>query len=146
MVTWRPAQTSPAGARDERNGLAIMIARRRRTVTVALVGELDAASAPALRGVLLDLIERDRSNLVLDLRDLSFLGAAGLSVVADALACLDGEGMTVRPASPLMCHLFELCGFSDAARIERYVECEPRHRHHPDPQYRGIDLDWWART
>ena len=51
-------------------------------VTVAeLAGELDLASAPALREQLLGLLRRGSSRLVLDLSRVSFCDASGLAVL-----------------------------------------------------------------
>jgi anti-anti-sigma factor len=51
-------------------------------VTVAeLAGELDLASAPALREQLLGLLRRGSSRLVLDLTRVSFCDASGLAVL-----------------------------------------------------------------
>lgn len=70
-------------------------------VTVVVVGGVDLVTAPVLREALerarLALeATRDRAELLVDMREVSFLGAAGLSVLAFAqILCID-DGTTMR--------------------------------------------------
>jgi anti-anti-sigma factor len=62
-------------------------------VVVHVHGALDASSAPALAARLIDIID-DQGNrqVVLDLRTMTAVGAAGLFVLADALKRMDDYG------------------------------------------------------
>jgi anti-sigma B factor antagonist len=51
---------------------------------VAVSGELDIATAPALRECFVDLHSRGHVRIVIDCRDLQFLDASGLSVLVTA--------------------------------------------------------------
>src|ERR1700746_3575786 len=66
---------------DPGPGLA---ARTADGITIAeLTGELDIASAPALRDQLLSLLRPDSSRLVIDLSRVSFCDASGLAVLVN---------------------------------------------------------------
>ena len=65
--------------------------RDRRTAdstVLTIGGELDVATAPALRSYLSDLIANGHTRLVLDLAQLGFLDASGLGVLASTLGRL----------------------------------------------------------
>ena len=84
---------------------------------VSLTGELDLASAPAVDDAL-RRAERDARSLVLDLRELTYMDAAGLAVVVDANArALDaGRRFVVGVRSTCVRRLLEL------TRTERSLE------------------------
>jgi len=63
------------------------------TVTLHLAGELDVASAPALRDEVVRLISEGRTALVFDCSELSFVDSTGLGVLIGARArCLAANG------------------------------------------------------
>ncbi len=63
--------------------------RRAADSTVVMIGgELDVATAPALRSHLSDLIANGRTRLVFDLGQLRFLDASGLGVLASTVGPL----------------------------------------------------------
>ena len=73
--------------------------RDRRTAesTVATIGgELDVATAPALRSHLSGLISNGRTRLVLDLAPLAFLDASGVGVLASMAGQLREQGGWLR--------------------------------------------------
>lgn len=71
------------------------------TETVIRVsGELDAQTAPTLRGVVRGLIDVGHRHLVIDLAAVTFLGAAGIGVIASAGAVLRGSDGTLTLRSP----------------------------------------------
>ncbi len=55
-----------------------------RTV-VEVEGEIDVSSADTLRDQLSDLLDRDRTDLVIDLRAVTFLDSTGLGVLVGTL-------------------------------------------------------------
>ncbi len=63
---------------------------------VAIGGELDVATAPALRSHLSDLIANGRTRLVLDLAQLRFLDASGLGILVSTLGRLREHGGSLR--------------------------------------------------
>lgn len=63
------------------------------TVVVRVAGDLDAATAPLLRGALRDVIEAQGNlYLKLDLTDMAFLDSTGLSVLVEAARRLRESG------------------------------------------------------
>ncbi|WP_448628656.1 STAS domain-containing protein [Geodermatophilus sp. URMC 64] len=65
-------------------------------VTVSVVGEVDAYTAPMLRSVVDTELERHPSELVLDLRGVRFLGSAGLALLVQTQTSADARGIPLR--------------------------------------------------
>ena len=75
------------------------------------VGELDAATAPTLSAALAEACaEPSCSLLVLDLHDLSFVGAGGVHAIVDGVADADEHHVEfrLRGPSPTIRQLLEL--------------------------------------
>jgi anti-anti-sigma factor len=88
-------------------------ARSTGGITVAeLVGELDIASAPALREELLSLLRPGSSRLVIDLSKVSFCDASGLAVLVSTgrRARLLGGFMRLAAVSPQVGHVLHVTG------------------------------------
>jgi len=71
--------------------------------TLRLHGELDVATAPALRDTVVHLISQGRTSLVFDCADLGFIDSTGLGVLIGARArCMAANGRValdgVKPA------------------------------------------------
>jgi anti-anti-sigma factor len=71
--------------------------------TLKLHGELDVATAPALRDTVVHLISEGRTSLVFDCTDLGFIDSTGLGVLIGARArCIAANGSVslagVKPA------------------------------------------------
>jgi anti-sigma B factor antagonist len=77
---------------------------------IALHGELDLAGAPFLEAAARDVGLSTVRDVVLDLRRLDFIDAAGLNAVVDLYAeCLDvATALTIIPGPPTVHRLFEL--------------------------------------
>ena len=75
-----------------------------RTV-VALRGELDTFD---------DAIAQDDSDVVVDLAEVEFIGAAWIGTLVRSRACLQAQDreLTLRSPSRVVYHLLELCGLS----------------------------------
>ncbi len=68
--------------------------------TITVTGELDAATAPALRAELDELRSAPGVPLVVDLRDLVFIDSSGLGVLATAANRRAAEGTVLVVANP----------------------------------------------
>jgi anti-anti-sigma factor len=73
------------------------------TASIRLVGELDVASAPALRDQIVRLVSEGRNRVVFDCAALDFIDSTGLGVLIGARArCLAANGAVelhgVKPA------------------------------------------------
>ena len=58
--------------------MQIKVESMKRCELITLSGEIDSASAPDLEDQLLDLVESGRKNLVINLKDVSFISSPGL--------------------------------------------------------------------
>ncbi len=88
-------------------------ARTSGSITVAeLAGELDIASAPALREELLSLLQRGSSRLVIDLSKVSFCDASGLAVLVSTgrRARLLGGFLRLAAVSPQVSRVLQVTG------------------------------------
>lgn len=66
--------------------------RNERHAVVIVVGELDAATAPRLRGELVALCDEGVDRIVLDCRRLAFIDSFGLGVIVTAKKRLSQQG------------------------------------------------------
>lgn len=104
---------APRPNRPSTSGYGLVV-RRVGPTTLTTVGELDLASAQLLAGALLDpQIER------IDLRDLTFVDAAGIAVLVEATA----PGVRRRPLilaapSPAVRRLVELCTLDTSLMLD----------------------------
>jgi anti-anti-sigma factor len=76
-------------------------------VIVQLTGELDILTADELRR----RIESIHGDIVFDLDALSFIDAAGLTVISEAAR--DNGGVTITNPTSAVKRVFEICGLSD---------------------------------
>ncbi len=90
------------------------LSRRPGALAVVLRGELDVATAPRLDDALGDGGEALR-DLVVDLRDLTFLDSTGLRSLlrARGLAEAAGGGLVLVPGPPAVQRVFELTGLAE---------------------------------
>ena len=79
---------------------------------LALRGEHDAATAPALCEALRQRIDMDRGAVVLDLNEVTFMGVASVGVIVAARETLrrQGRGLLLSDPSPSATLVLELCG------------------------------------
>jgi anti-sigma B factor antagonist len=90
-----------------------------RTITLALSGELDLVSAPALARAMEGQPQPDVDLIVLDLRGLDFMDSTGLhAVLRIANATHDAGSRFALIRGPDQVHrLFELTGLAETLRI-----------------------------
>jgi anti-anti-sigma factor len=88
--------------------------------SLALHGELDLASAPALESSLYSIEEQGLSRLVIDLRELRFIDSTGLRLLlqADARWRKRGRELVLRPGDPMVQRVFDVTGAMDVLRFE----------------------------
>ena len=75
-------------------------AGRAGQVVLRVVGEIDAAAAPAFRNRLDQVTGGDVDEVVVHLADVTFMDASGLAVLARGRRRLEGTGARLRIASP----------------------------------------------
>lgn len=86
---------------------------------VSVYGEIDVATSPALREVLIGLVGDGSANLVLDLDNVDFLDSTGLGTIISALKRARTHGGDLR----LVCtqgritRLFEITGLDKAVPL-----------------------------
>ena len=81
---------------------------------VRVVGELDLATAPQLRELLVDLVAQGRRHVTLDLADMAFIDSTGLKVFVAGLQRLRACGGELALRSPRAAALrvFEITGLT----------------------------------
>lgn len=91
---------------------------------VTIYGELDVASAPALRERLIELVSEGSTHLVLDLEGLDFLDSTGLGSIISALKRArtnDGDLRLVCTQSRIR-RLFEITALDKAFPLHASLE------------------------
>ena len=89
------------------------------TPVVAVSGEVDVYSAPALKDSLDSLLKDGASTVVVDLSDVAFLDSTGLGALVEARAATTDAGGSL----PLVCNherilkLFTITGLNDVFSI-----------------------------
>ena len=100
------------------SGLAIEVCVDAGRVVVTANGEVDLGTAPLLRTVICGLIDGGHRTVTLDLQDVSFMGAAGLGVIAEAAGLLRPDGaLTVRSASAFTVRLLKITGIDELVQL-----------------------------
>ena len=81
---------------------------------VRVVGELDLATAPQLRELLVALVAGGSRHVTLDLADLAFIDSTGLKVFVAGLERLRdcGGDLALRSPSPAALRVFEITGLT----------------------------------
>lgn len=94
-----------------------------KAIEIQLRGELDLAAVPQLWSCLAPLVEaglEPRPHLVLDLRDLSFMDAAGFGVLVRLANRLrsTGASMSIRSPQPLVRRVMDLADVGHVLHVE----------------------------
>jgi len=102
--------------------LTVTVDRTVQPPMVALVGELDPHTAPALQRAVDEVLEGrgdEPTDLVLDLRGLAFVDSSGLRVLISAQHQLAEHGgtLTLHDPSPTVRRLLEITGLIDHISI-----------------------------
>ena len=88
------------------------------SLTFALEGRLDTATAPQLEAGIKEAIDGVVS-LVFDLEKLDYVSSAGLRVLLSAQKIMNEQGkMIVTHVNSLVMDIFEITGFTDVLTIE----------------------------
>ncbi len=94
-----------------------------RTV-VTVSGEVDVATAPALRECLDRVVGLDEGAVVVDLRGVTFIDSTGLGVLIGAHRASSDAGRELRLvlAEPRILKVFEITGLTDLFAIDGSLE------------------------
>src|SRR5438094_471590 len=93
---------------------ARVVGRSGTTATIVVASEIDIATAPQLRACLTDCLAEGCTDLALDLRDLTFIDASGLSVVAYVAKLLESGGgrLTLEKPRPMVRKVLDISGLA----------------------------------
>jgi anti-sigma B factor antagonist len=117
-----PSDGEGVSAATSSDQLTVTVDRSAQPPRVALVGELDPHTAPALEQAIDQVLEgRDdtATDLVLDLSGLAFVDSSGLRVLISAQHQLAERGgtLTLHDPSPTVRRLLEITGLIDHISI-----------------------------
>lgn len=98
--------------------------QRGDVAVVEVVGEVDVATAPALRACLEGRLAAGHDTIVVDLLGVSFLDSTGLGALVGGMkACRErGGDLRLVVTDPRVMKLFEITGLSDAFSISKSIE------------------------
>jgi anti-sigma B factor antagonist len=93
------------------------------TIVLAINGELDLATAPALKFRLLDALGAGFSQLVLDLSGVGFMDSTAIGVLVGIKRHLhDGERLAIASLQPDVLKIFEVTGLDGSFHIAPNVD------------------------
>jgi anti-anti-sigma factor len=100
--------------------LAVDVERDGDAATVRIDGELEFATAPQLRTILLDLAHDGARPVVLDMRRVSFLDSVGISLLIQAKKRLaaSGSDLVLQAPQANVRRVLEISGVSDLFHID----------------------------
>ncbi|MBR0112909.1 MAG: STAS domain-containing protein [Clostridia bacterium] len=88
------------------------------SVTYALEGRLDTATAPELESVIKDGLD-GITDLTFDFSNLEYISSAGLRIILTAQKKMNTQGsMKITGANEIVSEIFDVTGFSDIITIE----------------------------
>jgi anti-sigma B factor antagonist len=89
-----------------------------RTSVISVEGELDLATAPRLKWMLVDSLETDRTRLVVDLSFVTFMDSTTLGVLVGVMRKLDADDrLAIVCVRPNVLKIFEFAGLDGAFAI-----------------------------
>ena len=98
--------------------MTIEIKANGAVTTIAVAGRLDTTSAPMLDKTINEDI-KDVKNLILDIKDVTYISSAGLRVLLSAQKKMMKIGsMKVQNVCPEVMEVLEMTGFADILVIE----------------------------
>jgi anti-sigma B factor antagonist len=91
-----------------------------KVVVLALKGEVDLATAPDVREMLIRLVSSGIVRIVVDLSDVTFIDSSGLGVLAAAAKRLDAANgwLRVRKPAPQARQILELTALDQVLELE----------------------------
>ena len=72
----------------------------KRVAVMAVTGRVDSATAPELESKLRELVDSDKNQIVLDLKDVEYMSSAGLRAMVSTLKAVKRTNGDLRIASP----------------------------------------------
>lgn len=98
--------------------MTIEINKTAQATTIHIKGRLDANTAPALESAVCQEIEGNR-NLVLDMKEMTYISSAGLRVLLSTQKKLQKDGsLIIKNVCPEVMDIIEITGFADILTIE----------------------------
>ena len=104
--------------------IEINVERHGDATVVEARGEVDVATAPALRAAVDGALDDGPAEVVVDLRGVTFIDSTGLGVLIGARRrCLDDGGdLRVVVTEPRILKVFEITGLADLFTIDASLE------------------------
>jgi anti-sigma B factor antagonist len=81
-------------------GLPIKVEEYKRVSVMAVSGRVDSATAPDLEAELKKLVDSDKTQIVLDLKDVEYMSSAGLRAMVSTLKAVKRVNGDLRLAAP----------------------------------------------
>ncbi|KMJ55861.1 anti-sigma-factor antagonist [Bacillus sp. LL01] len=95
---------------------------------IYLTGEIDAYTAPKLRGALTPLAETSTKQIVVDLKNVQYIDSTGLGIFVGILKLTDANesSLKLRGMSDRVRRLFTITGLDEVIQIEHNKEEEAK--------------------
>ena len=107
-----------------------VLGRAATAVTVEVSGEIDIASAPAMRSHLNDCLAEGYTEITLDLTEMTFIDSSGLGVLVGVMNRLRREGgrLIIRDPPPVAVQVLGVSGLTPSLEIVTTNPTETRDK------------------
>ncbi|HEY9577371.1 MAG TPA: anti-sigma factor antagonist [Pseudobacillus sp.] len=104
--------------------ITIDVKETEQQTKVRIAGEIDAYTAPKFRETVFPYTEKENSNIVIDLSEVSYMDSTGLGVFVGLFKSLNANGGTLQLVglSERLRRLFDITGLADIMNINSEVE------------------------
>lgn len=104
--------------------IEVQVERRGGSTVVSARGEVDVATAPALRDGLDQAVDGDAGSVIVDLTGVTFIDSTGLGVLIGVRKrCLDaGRDLRVVVTEPRILKVFEITGLTELFAIHESLD------------------------
>ncbi|HEY0358416.1 MAG TPA: STAS domain-containing protein [Mycobacteriales bacterium] len=119
-----PVTAGAGGQERPASNFAVTVHDRGSDTVIAVTGELDIYTAPALRDALLDVVAAERSEIVVDLLGVAFLDSSALGVLVGGYKRVSTMGGHLRVACPPgpLTEIFRVTGLDRVLPLYTSVE------------------------
>jgi anti-sigma B factor antagonist len=119
-----PVTDGAGGPERPSSNFTVSVHERGADTVIAVTGELDIYTAPALRDALLDVVAAERSEIVVDLLGVAFLDSSALGVLVGGYKRVSTMGGHLRVACPPgpLTEIFRVTGLDRVLPLYTSVE------------------------
>ncbi|WP_170006305.1 anti-sigma factor antagonist [Bacillus fonticola] len=108
--------------------IAIDVKEAEQHIHINVGGEIDAYTAPELKGILMPKAEQTGVHMIVDLSNVTYMDSTGLGVFVGVFKTVKAQKGELRLTglSARLSRLFTITGLADIMNLDRQTEGEPQ--------------------